>query len=182
MRTLSADWDVPVEGDPIADGAVAIADDGRIAAVGTSAELGEGERFAEAVQLTHSMLPLASEVLARRQRIAAHEAWGKDLLALAESQPALLAETTRAEARQHFREAGACGEGLAELTIATRTYIDDLAAAPNQTTFWSGVRNYQARNFMRDQMKPGDRVLFYHSSTDPPAIVGARLGSHRRRA
>jgi predicted RNA-binding protein with PUA-like domain len=50
--------------------------------------------------------------------------------------------------------------------------IDDLAAAPKQTTFWSGVRNYQARNFMRDQMKLGDRVLFYHSSTDPTAIVG----------
>lgn len=50
--------------------------------------------------------------------------------------------------------------------------IDDLAAEPNQTTFWSGVRNYQARNFMRDQMKLGDRVLFYHSNADPPAIVG----------
>lgn len=50
--------------------------------------------------------------------------------------------------------------------------IDDLAAAPKQTTCWSGVRNYQARNFMRDQMKLGDRVLFYHSSTDPTAIVG----------
>jgi predicted RNA-binding protein with PUA-like domain len=50
--------------------------------------------------------------------------------------------------------------------------IDDLAAAPKQTTFWSGVRNYQARNYMRDQMQLGDRVLFYHSNADPPAIVG----------
>ena len=50
--------------------------------------------------------------------------------------------------------------------------IDDLARAPKQTTCWSGVRNYQARNYMRDEMKLGDRVLFYHSSTDPPAIVG----------
>jgi predicted RNA-binding protein with PUA-like domain len=51
--------------------------------------------------------------------------------------------------------------------------IHDLAAAPNQTTCWSGVRNYQARNFMRDQMKIGDRVLFYHSGAEPPpAIVG----------
>jgi predicted RNA-binding protein with PUA-like domain len=50
--------------------------------------------------------------------------------------------------------------------------IDDLAASSQQTTCWSGVRNYQARNFMRDQMKRGDRVLFYHSSTDPTAIVG----------
>jgi predicted RNA-binding protein with PUA-like domain len=50
--------------------------------------------------------------------------------------------------------------------------IQDLAKAPRKTTCWSGVRNYQARNFMRDEMKLGDRVLFYHSSTDPPAIVG----------
>lgn len=50
--------------------------------------------------------------------------------------------------------------------------IDDLAASPKQTTFWSGVRNYQARNFMRDEMKQGEQVLFYHSSTDPTAIVG----------
>jgi predicted RNA-binding protein with PUA-like domain len=50
--------------------------------------------------------------------------------------------------------------------------IHDLAKAPNKTTCWSGVRNYQARNFMRDEMHLGDRVLIYHSSTDPTAIVG----------
>src|SRR5688500_4496727 len=50
--------------------------------------------------------------------------------------------------------------------------IQDLAKAPKQTTCWDGVRNYQARNFLRDEMKVGDRVLFYHSSTDEPAIVG----------
>ena len=50
--------------------------------------------------------------------------------------------------------------------------IADLAKAPNQTTCWDGVRNYQARNFMRDEMKLGDGVLFYHSSTDTPAIMG----------
>ena len=50
--------------------------------------------------------------------------------------------------------------------------IQDLAKSPKKTTCWSGVRNYQARNFMRDEMKVGDKVLFYHSSTDPPAIVG----------
>ena len=49
--------------------------------------------------------------------------------------------------------------------------IDDLQRAPKQTAPWDGVRNYQARNHMRD-MKLGDRVLFYHSSTDPLAIVG----------
>jgi predicted RNA-binding protein with PUA-like domain len=50
--------------------------------------------------------------------------------------------------------------------------IQDLAASPNQTTCWDGVRNYQARNFLRDEMRVGDRVLFYHSNTTPPAIVG----------
>ncbi|SKA63146.1 EVE domain-containing protein [Desulfobaculum bizertense] len=49
--------------------------------------------------------------------------------------------------------------------------IDDLAASPNQTTPWDGVRNYQARNFMRDEMRLGDRVLFYHS-VKSPGIVG----------
>lgn len=50
--------------------------------------------------------------------------------------------------------------------------IDDLAAMPNQTVDWYGVRNYQARNFMRDQMKIGDGVLFYHSNCDTPGIAG----------
>jgi predicted RNA-binding protein with PUA-like domain len=50
--------------------------------------------------------------------------------------------------------------------------IDDWAKEPNQTTCWDGVRNYQARNFLRDQMQVGDGVLIYHSSTVPPAVVG----------
>lgn len=50
--------------------------------------------------------------------------------------------------------------------------IQDLAKSPKKTTFWDGVRNYQARNMLRDQMKAGDRVLVYHSSCDPPAVVG----------
>jgi len=50
--------------------------------------------------------------------------------------------------------------------------IDDLAKMPNQTVDWYGVRNYQARNFMRDQMKVGDGVLFYHSNCDTPGIAG----------
>ena len=49
---------------------------------------------------------------------------------------------------------------------------DDLMAAPNRTTFWDGVRNYTARNFMRDGMKKGDLVLFYHSSAEPNAVLG----------
>src|SRR5688572_22022018 len=50
--------------------------------------------------------------------------------------------------------------------------IDDVLAAPGRITPWSGVRNYQARNFMRDQMKVGDGVLFYHSSCAEPGIAG----------
>ncbi|HVF63393.1 MAG TPA: EVE domain-containing protein, partial [Casimicrobiaceae bacterium] len=50
--------------------------------------------------------------------------------------------------------------------------IDDLARAKNQTTAWFGVRNFQARNFMRDQMKVGDLALFYHSSCPEPGIAG----------
>ena len=50
--------------------------------------------------------------------------------------------------------------------------IDDLARAPGQKSGWDGVRNYQARNYMRDEMKPGDLVLFYHSNAEPPGIAG----------
>ena len=50
--------------------------------------------------------------------------------------------------------------------------IEDLKKSKNQTTCWDGVRNYQARNFLRDEMKKGDQVLYYHSKTDPNAIVG----------
>ena len=50
--------------------------------------------------------------------------------------------------------------------------IDDLQACPKGTDQWDGVRNYQARNFLRDQIKTGDGVLFYHSNCKEPAIVG----------
>jgi predicted RNA-binding protein with PUA-like domain len=50
--------------------------------------------------------------------------------------------------------------------------FDDLLQAPDQTTGWNGIRNYQARNFLRDQMEEGDRVLIYHSSADPPVVAG----------
>jgi predicted RNA-binding protein with PUA-like domain len=50
--------------------------------------------------------------------------------------------------------------------------IDDVLAAPGRITPWSGVRNYQARNFMRDEMQVGDGVLFYHSSCPEPGIAG----------
>ena len=50
--------------------------------------------------------------------------------------------------------------------------FDDLLAAPKRTMHWDGVRNHVARNFLRDGMQVGDRVFFYHSSTNPQAIVG----------
>lgn len=56
--------------------------------------------------------------------------------------------------------------------------IEDLARAPRKTTAWFGVRNYVARNFMRDSMRVGDGVLFYHSSCEVPGIAGlARVAS-----
>nr|WP_308984370.1 EVE domain-containing protein [Coraliomargarita sp. SDUM461004] len=50
--------------------------------------------------------------------------------------------------------------------------FEDLKARPNQTEPWDGVRNYQARNFMRDVMQVGDTILFYHSNTNPPGVAG----------
>lgn len=50
--------------------------------------------------------------------------------------------------------------------------IDDLGKSPGKRTYWDGVRNYQARNFIRDDMRKGDYVLFYHSNTNPLAVVG----------
>jgi predicted RNA-binding protein with PUA-like domain len=50
--------------------------------------------------------------------------------------------------------------------------IDDLAKAPGKSVAWYGVRNYQSRNFMRDQMRLGDKVFFYHSSCAEPGIAG----------
>ena len=50
--------------------------------------------------------------------------------------------------------------------------VDDVAAKPKKTVNWYGVRNFQARNFMKDEMKPGDGVLFYHSSCPEPGVVG----------
>lgn len=50
--------------------------------------------------------------------------------------------------------------------------FDDLLAAPKRTTHWDGVRNYQARNTLRDLMKKGDRCFFYHSNSEPTGIAG----------
>jgi predicted RNA-binding protein with PUA-like domain len=50
--------------------------------------------------------------------------------------------------------------------------IDDLINSPNQTTYWEGVRNYQARNYLKNEMKKGDKAIFYHSNANPPSAVG----------
>ena len=55
--------------------------------------------------------------------------------------------------------------------------IDDLKNSKDQETTWDGVRNYQARNFMRDDMKKGDLVLFYHSNAKPPGVAGVAVVS-----
>ena len=49
---------------------------------------------------------------------------------------------------------------------------DDLKSSPRKTTMWDGVRNYRARNYLRDEVKKGDGVLFYHSSVNPPHVAG----------
>ena len=53
--------------------------------------------------------------------------------------------------------------------------IQDLGKLPQKTTFWDGVRNFQARNMLRDQVQIGDGVIFYHSSADPPVVAGTAI-------
>ncbi len=60
-------------------------------------------------------------------------------------------------------------------TEPTTYSIDDLAREKDQTTCWEGVRNYQARNTLRDDIQEGDRVLFYHSACKEPAVVGTAV-------
>jgi len=60
-------------------------------------------------------------------------------------------------------------------TEPTTYSIDDLGKEKGKTTTWEGVRNYQARNLLRDEIKKGDRVLFYHSACKEPAVVGLAI-------
>ena len=73
------------------------------------------------------------------------------------------------------REIADAVRALLHEQAAKGTTIEDLAKAPKLTTAWEGVRNYQARNFLRDEIKKGDGVLFYHSSCDPQVIVGTAV-------
>ena len=85
------------------------------------------------------------------------------------SRPTASSETPRARAGQ------SCWLMKSEPEEAS---VDDVLAMPEQTIAWFGVRNYQARNFMRDQMRVGDPVFFYHSSCAEPGVVGlARVAS-----
>ncbi|KAH3887518.1 thymocyte nuclear protein 1-like [Dreissena polymorpha] len=63
-------------------------------------------------------------------------------------------------------------ESRYENGVDVRFGIEDLKSCPDQTACWDGVRNYQARNFMRDKMRKGDEVFFYHSNTKKPGICG----------
>eukprot|EP00794_Sanderia_malayensis_P004595 gene4595-5198_t len=63
-------------------------------------------------------------------------------------------------------------ESRIENGVDVKFGIDDLMQEPMQTAHWDGVRNYQARNFMRDQMKIGQQAFFYHSNCKPPGIAG----------
>ncbi len=64
-------------------------------------------------------------------------------------------------------------------TEPTTYSIDDLASESDQQTCWEGVRNYQARNLLRDEIQQGDRVLFYHSACKEPAVVGTAIVSRQ---
>ncbi|XP_071831183.1 thymocyte nuclear protein 1-like [Apostichopus japonicus] len=63
-------------------------------------------------------------------------------------------------------------ESRIENGVEMKFSFDDLKKEPNETTCWDGVRNYQARNFMRDQMKVGQSAFYYHSNCKEPGIVG----------
>ncbi|XP_046857886.1 thymocyte nuclear protein 1-like [Xenia sp. Carnegie-2017] len=63
-------------------------------------------------------------------------------------------------------------ESRIEKGVDVKFGIEDLKSSPNQTTHWDGVRNYQARNFMRDQMRIGELAFFYHSNCKEPGIAG----------
>ena len=81
----------------------------------------------------------------------------------------------RATTTQRGRDAAAARRGRRHWLLKSEPEsfsFDDLMAGPGRTTCWDGVRNYQARNFMRDEMRVGDLVLFYHSSVEPSGVAG----------
>ena len=129
-----------------------------------NADLVRTGHYSAAIAIAAAMAPLAPEETTLRLQVAAHEAWAQKLLEQADTQTALQAEVTRAEARGHFRQAGAQGERLAALRLATRHYVDDLARAGQHFQqgqgFRQAVRVY--REFLRQN--PPERV--------PESLVG----------
>lgn len=86
--------------------------------------------------------------------------------------PAKRAPVGRPAARASTPAAGAARRYWLVKSEPESFAFEDLMRAPRRTTGWDGVRNYQARNYMRDDMRVGDGVLYYHSNANPPAIVG----------
>jgi predicted RNA-binding protein with PUA-like domain len=104
---------------------------------------------------------------------------------MAKKKPAAKRTTTKrpAKPKSGAKSGGAWSAALAPRAPGERRYwlvkvepdvfsFDDLLRAHNKTTHWNGVRNFVARNFLRDGMKTGDRVFYYHSGIDVPGIVG----------
>lgn len=120
--------------------------------------------YSAAVELARRMSPLVAETVALEREIAAHKGWAEKLLSQASAQPIAQADVLRAEARQHYRQAGADGERLAALRLATRFYVDDLVAAAEHYRLGQGYRQAARvyREFLRQN--PPQRV--------PEALVG----------
>jgi tetratricopeptide (TPR) repeat protein len=127
-------------------------------------ELIASGHHATAVDLAQAMPPVVPEIMALELRISAHHAWAEKLADQAAIQPAAQAEVSRAQARQHLRQAGADGQRLAQLRLATRHYVDDLAAAAEHYQRGQGFRQavHVYREFLRQN--PLERV--------PEALVG----------
>ena|SRR5690349_8899032 len=116
----------------------------------------------------------------RGKRTAARKATGTKATGTAKKQPAAKPAPKKPAPK---KEGGAWAAVFTPRAPGERRYwlvksepttfsFDDLLASKDQTTNWNGIRNFAARNFMRDGMKVGDQVYFYHSSTNPQAIVG----------
>jgi TolA-binding protein len=122
------------------------------------------EEFSLALDLARGVTPLLPEVFSIQQQIAVHEAWAQKLAADAAGHTPLEIETAQAEARHHYRDAGAAAERLAELRIASRGYLDDLLNAARLFLLGQGYRQAARvyRAFLRQDPEQGQ----------PEALVG----------
>ena len=127
-------------------------------------ELTAGGHFESAVQVARRLTPFMSRVMALDAEARAQQAWGEQLMADAKNQSPTQAESTSAEARRHFREAGTAGRELADLRIATRFYLDDLSRAAEN--FRRGQNYAQAAIVYREILRQGQRL------EEPDALIG----------